>query len=267
MSSEVRILQVDAFSNRAFGGNPAAVCLLDREASADWMQSVAAEMNLSETAFLLPRGDAFGLRWFTPSTEVPLCGHATLASAHAIWDEGGRQDSLVFATLSGDLKAVKEGDWIRLDLPEKRPEPGPLPAAIEASLGVSVSHHTQSSGFHLVELESEASITALTPDLQALAPLGEVGVIATSRGTGEYDFISRVFAPGLGIDEDPVTGAAHCMLAPYWAERLGRREMTGFQASARGGVVRVRSAGGDVAPGRVHLLGKAVTTLRGALVA
>lgn len=259
------LLQVDAFASEPFRGNPAAVCFLDDERSDEWMLAVAAEMNLAETAFLLRDGDGFRLRWFTPAVEVPLCGHATLASAHALWEKGWTGDRIAFSTRSGRLVAEREGDWILLDFPAKTPVEEPMPNALAAAIGVAPLRHARAEGFHLVEVESAEVVRSVNPDLRALAALGEVGVIVTSGGEGEFDFVSRMFAPGLGIDEDPVTGAAHCMLAPFWSERTGRAELTGWQASRRGGAVRVR-IGGAVPAGRVHLLGQAVTTLRGRLV-
>jgi predicted PhzF superfamily epimerase YddE/YHI9 len=257
------LLQVDAFADEPFRGNPAAVCFLDGPRDDRWLRSVAAEMNLSETAFLENRGGSFGLRWFTPTVEVELCGHATLASAHAIWEEGIVDGPIRFATLSGELVAEREDNWIRLDFPAKVPTESPPPLDLLAALGVEPVLHAVVPGFHLVELDSAAGVRSLRPSLAALAPLGDVGVVVTAAGDAGYDFVSRVFAPGLGIDEDPVTGAAHCILAPFWTDRLGRKELTGYQASARGGVVRVRMPA--TAPGRVNLLGRAVTTLRGRL--
>lgn len=257
------LLQVDAFTAEAFRGNPAAVCFLDGARGAEWMQAVAGEMNLAETAFLVRRGEVFDLRWFTPAVEVPLCGHATLASAHAIWEEGVAEGPLRFATLSGELRAEREGDWIRLDFPVKPPVAAPIPAPLAETLGVQVAAHAVCDNFHLVEVSSAEEVRKAAPDMRALLAVGDIRVIVTSRGEGEFDFVSRFFAPSAGIDEDPVTGSAHCMLAPYWRQRLGRDEMTAFQASRRGGVVRVRCADG----GRVHLLGQALTTLRGRLLA
>jgi len=259
----IPLLQVDAFAQAAFRGNPAAVCLLDGERSAEWMGAVAAEMNLSETAFLVGAGDSFGLRWFTPTVEVPLCGHATLAAAHAVWEWQGGDAPLTFDTLSGPLRATRSGDWIALDLPAKLGAEAPVPEAIAAAVGGTPRNHVYADGFHLVELDDEAAVRNLHPDLAPLLELGEIGLVVTSGAGGEFDFVSRVFAPGLGIDEDPVTGAAHCMLAPYWSARLGRSELVGFQASARGGVVRTTFAGVD--SGRVRLEGQAVTVLRGEL--
>lgn len=257
----MRLLHVDAFTSEAFQGNPAAVCLLDRERDEAWMQKVAAEMNLSETAFLLPAGDAFSLRWFTPAIEVALCGHATLASAHALWSEGIADDeTLRFQTKSGVLTAQRNGDWIELDFPatlEQRCDPPPV---LLESLGITNPVYVGRNQFdYLVEVESEDAVRALAPDHARLRTIDVRGVMVTSRSS-DYDFVSRFFAPGSGIDEDPVTGSAHCCLTPYWSARLGKKEMTAFQASKRGGVVRVRLAGD-----RVKLGGRAVTVLRGAL--
>ncbi len=260
----LRLLQVDAFAAEPFRGNPAAVCFLDAPRDDSWLSAVAAEMNLSETAFLTPRHGTFGLRWFTPTVEVPLCGHATLASAHAIWEEGVADGPIVFETLSGQLRAERDDGWIRLDFPARSATEAELPPALAAALGCTPRLHVKASGFHLVEVESAERVRALSPDLAQLGPLGEEGVIVTSVGDNGHDFVSRVFAPGLGIDEDPVTGAAHCILAPFWISRLGRLELNGFQASARGGEVRVRMSGPSA--DRVQILGQAVTTLRGSLV-
>ncbi len=256
-------MQVDAFTDRPFAGNPAAICFLDGERDADWMLDVAAEMNLAETAFLVRRSDGYGLRWFTPTTEVVLCGHATLASAHAIWEEGESGEVLVFHTLSGELSAAREGEWIRLDFPVKRPREAELPHALGAALRVDAVAHAVSEDYHLIEVASEDAVRALQPDFRALGEVGRVAVMVTARAGSDrdYDFVSRFFAPSFGIDEDPVTGSAHCVLAPYWSERLGRSELTAYQASARGGSLRLR-----LNDDRVHLLGQAVTTVRGQLV-
>ena len=258
------LIQVDAFTDRPFRGNPAAVCVLPGPADAGWMQSVAREMNLSETAFLHREEGVFRLRWFTPSVEVALCGHATLASAHVLWSEGHLAPSAQarFATLSGLLTAERRGDWIELDFPLEPAVAGDAPAEILDSLGApAVWVGADRNGRYLIELASEAAVRELRPDFARMASRPNHGVIVTARaGTPGVDFVSRFFAPNLGIDEDPVTGSAHCALAPYWAERLGRTEMTGHQVSARGGVVRVGMAGE-----RVTLQGQAVTVLRGEL--
>ena len=270
----VPLHQVDAFTAEPFRGNPAAVCLLDAPRDARWMQAVAAEMNLAETAFLSPEGDAFRLRWFTPAVEVPLCGHATLASAHVLWETARAKAGapIAFETLSGRLGAAREGEWIQLDFPALPPraEPGEPPRGLLAALGIpravvhEVPRPNASDGpSWLVVLESEAELLALAPDFRALREVAGHAVIATARSErAERDFVSRFFAPKAGVDEDPVTGSAHCSLAPYWCARLGRDELTGVQLSARTGVVRVRTRAA-----RVHLLGQAVTVLRGDLSA
>jgi PhzF family phenazine biosynthesis protein len=259
------LLQVDAFTSEPFKGNPAAVCLLDREREDAWMQNVAAEMKLSATAFLLPHDDDFSLRWFTPAIEIALCGHATLASAHALWEEKilGANDVARFHTKSGLLTATRANDWSELDFPATPEQPSdPSPALLE-SLGIASPVYVGRNKFdYLVEVDSEEAVRALQPDHAKLRSIPVRGVIVTSRASSAgFDFVSRFFAPGSGIDEDPVTGSAHCCLAPYWAARLGKNEMVAFQASPRGGIVRVRLAGD-----RVKLGGRAVTVLRGSLV-
>jgi PhzF family phenazine biosynthesis protein len=259
----LKLLQIDAFTDQPFRGNPAAVCLLDGERDAEWMQRVAAEMNLSETAFLRRGDDGWSLRWFTPAAEVDLCGHATLASAHALWDEGADDaETLRFHTRSGLLTATRSGDWIELDFPAKREEAVGAPPELLAALGARDVVYVGRNQFdYLVELRSEDAVRALQPDHAALRKLTVRGVIVTSKAAnGEYDFVSRFFAPGVGIDEDPVTGSAHTCLAPYWSPRLGKTEFVAYQASARGGVLRVRLDGE-----RVKLGGRAVTVLRGEL--
>lgn len=259
----MRLLQIDAFTGDAFKGNPAAVCFMDGARDDRWMANVAAEMNLAETAFLTKQDDGWGLRWFTPAVEVDLCGHATLASAHAIWTENVSSDPvLCFHTRSGVLTAKRDGDMIELDFPAKREESIAAPAGLLDALGVTNATHVGRNQFdYIVELPSEAEVRALKPDHSVLRQLPVRGVIVTSRGSGEYDFISRFFAPGSGIDEDPVTGSSHCCLTPYWSERLGKTEMNAYQASPRGGAVRV-GLDGD----RVKLAGRAVTVLRGELL-
>jgi len=259
-----RIIQVDSFSDRPFAGNPAAVCLLHAAAPEPWMQHVAAEMNLSETAFLTPRDGGYNLRWFTPAVEVDLCGHATVASAHVLWEDGhlppGRQAR--FHTRSGLLLADRRGEWIELDFPATVATPAEAPPALLPALGVQARFVARNQFDYLVEVESEEKLRAMTPDFTALRKLPVRGVIVTARPSStEFDFVSRFFAPGSGIDEDPVTGSSHCALGPYWGERLGKSDLTAYQASARGGVVRVR-LNGD----RVILGGQAVTVMRGELV-
>ena len=254
---------MDAFTDAPFRGNPAAVCVAPEPRSDRWMQLVAREMNLSETAFLHRQPDGFDLRWFTPTVEVALCGHATLAAAHVLWEDGHLEpaEQARFHTRSGLLTADRRGAWIEMDFPAKREEPAPAPTGLAAALGVTPAYVGKNQFDYLVEVDSEETVRHLTPDHTALAKLPVRGVIVTSRAaTGEFDFVSRFFAPGSGIPEDPVTGSAHCALAPFWGARLGKTEMLAYQASPRGGVVRVRLAGD-----RVLLGGQAVTVLRGEL--
>ena len=260
-----RIVQVDAFTNRPFAGNPAAVCVLAEARPEQWMRDVAREMNLSETAFLVPQNGGFHLRWFTPAVEVALCGHATVASAHVLWQDGHlAQDTQArFHTLSGLLTADRRGEWIELDFPAKCAIAAEAPAELLSALGVSRANFVGKNAFdYLVEIESEADLRALSPDHSTLRKLPVRGIIVTARGSGQFDFVSRFFAPGSGIDEDPVTGSAHTALGPHWAERLGKTEFTAYQASPRGGVVRVRMQGD-----RVKLGGQAVTVMTADLLA
>jgi PhzF family phenazine biosynthesis protein len=261
----LHITTADAFTAAPFAGNPAAVCLLPAPRDDAWMRAVAREMNLAETAFLLRSGDGFGLRWFTPAMEVDLCGHATLASAHVLWEEGhlDRGADARFHTRSGLLSARRDGDWITLDFPATPPAACEAPPPLESALGAPPRLVLKTPFDYLVELESEAAVRAVVPDLGALARLGGRGVIVTSRAASRgFDFVSRFFAPAAGVPEDPVTGSAHCALGPLWGERLGKTSMVGYQASPRGGVVRVTLAGD-----RVLLGGQAVTVLRAELVA
>lgn len=259
----MRLLQIDAFTDAPFKGNPAAVCILDRERDAAWMQNVAAEMNLSETAFLLHHQDGFSLRWFTPAVEVDLCGHATLASAHALWEENILETDARFHTRSGLLTAMRNGEWIELDFPVKAEERADAPPLLLESLGAKATYVGRNQFDYLVEVATEDELRALEPDHARLRTIPVRGVIVTARSSDpRFDFVSRFFAPGSGVDEDPVTGSAHCALTPYWAKKLGKDEMTAFQASRRGGVVRVR-----LASDRVKLGGRAVTIFRGELVA
>jgi PhzF family phenazine biosynthesis protein len=257
--------QVNAFTDRPFAGNPAAVCLLPGPRDAEWMQLVAREMNLAETAFLVREGDGFQLRWFTPSVEVDLCGHATLASAHALW-EGGHlrpDETARFHTRSGVLSASRRDGLIWLDFPSTPPVLAPAPDELRDGLGVPLSFVGRTPFDYLVELDAESTVRRLVPDLTLLGRLPMRGVIVTASSTSaDQDFVSRFFAPAAGIPEDPVTGSAHCALAPYWAAKLGRSELRGYQASARGGLVRVR-----LAADRVLLGGHAVTVMRGELLA
>ncbi|RPI21629.1 MAG: PhzF family phenazine biosynthesis protein, partial [Chloroflexota bacterium] len=255
------IYQVDAFTNVPFKGNPAGVCILNEPAGEDWMQNVAREMNLSETAFLAPQPDGFGLRWFTPAVEVDLCGHATLASAHILWETGllAPEETARFHTRSGLLTAVKCGNWIEMNFPVKTEENAEIPVELEKALGVPMKYVCKNKFDYLVEVDGEALVRGLKPNYSILAALPARGVIVTSRSASpDFDFVSRFFAPAVGINEDPVTGSAHCFLVPYWSARLGKKEFIAYQASARGGVLHVRLEGD-----RAILSGQAVTVLCG----
>jgi PhzF family phenazine biosynthesis protein len=257
-----RIVQVDSFTSKPFAGNPAAVCILPEPRDEAWMRDVAREMNLSETAFLHPQDSGYSLRWFTPAIEVALCGHATLASAHVLWQDGHlpQGETARFHTKSGLLTAVQRDGSIEMDFPATANEPCEAPAGLVEALGVKPLYVGKNKFDYLVEVESESVLRALTPDHSTLRKLPVRGIIVTARGA-DYDFVSRFFAPGSGIDEDPVTGSAHCALAPYWAAKLGRNSMRAFQASPRGGEVGVRLEGD-----RVILSGHAVTVMHGDLL-
>lgn len=259
-----KITQVDAFTDKPFAGNPAAVCVLPTPRDEAWMANVAREMNLSETAFLVKQNDGYNLRWLTPEVEVALCGHATLASAHVLWEErhlkAGEQAR--FHTKSGLLTADRKGEWIELDFPATLESPADPPKGLSATLRATLKYVGRNKFDYLVELDSEETVRKLAPDFSALRKLDARGVIVTARATtAGFDFVSRFFAPGSGVDEDPVTGSAHCCLGPYWAKKLAKTEFVAYQASARGGVVRVRLDGD-----RVRLGGQAVTVLRAELV-
>ncbi len=282
------IIQVDAFTNKPFAGNPAAVCILNEPRDDVWMQHVAQEMNLAETAFLLKQEDDYNLRWFTPAVEVDLCGHATLASAHVLWETGALQvgEQARFHTKSGLLTAEKQGDWIELNFPATPEQIATEPDHLLEALGVPATYIGKNQFDYLVEVDSEDVVRNLRPNISLLAQIPARGIIVTSRANSssrafgkieldnmiqgnvdfkrdgeEYDFVSRFFGPQVGVDEDPVTGSAHCTLTPYWSKKLDKQEMVGYQASARGGIVRVRLDGD-----RVRLSGQAVTVLRGELV-
>ncbi len=256
---------VDAFAEAPFTGNPAAVCLLPGPRDPAWMQQVASEMNLSETAFVHPESEGFRLRWFTPAVEVALCGHATLAAAHALWELGRVpvDRPIPFHTLSGVLTAARKGEVIELDFPLKPATEAPAPEGLAEALGAQIVRAGKNQFDWLAEVESEQVLRGLRPDFARLGRLPVRGVIVTSGpSTTECDFVSRFFAPAVGVPEDPVTGLAHCCLADWWGRRLGKTQMTGYQASARGGVVQVRVEGD-----RVFLGGRAVTIVRGELQA
>jgi len=262
MSQE--IIQVDAFTDKAFSGNPAGVCIMEKAAEAQWMQNVAKEMNLSETAFLYPgkKEHEYNLRWFTPVVEVDLCGHATLATSHILFtdDHVPKDKTITFQSKSGPLRATTDNGWISLDFPALRvtkdkPAKGLIDALQVDPLFIGRSHFD-----YLIEVATVKEVTSLKPDFSMLGTVRARGIVITARSDNDFDFISRVFAPAVGIDEDPVTGSAHCLLGPYWSEKLGKDELVGFQASTRGGIVKMRMHGD-----RVSLSGQAVTTMRGTL--
>jgi PhzF family phenazine biosynthesis protein len=260
----IRLHQVDAFTNKPFAGNPAAVCILDDSPPDAWMQNVAHEMNLSETAFVRHRDDGFDLRWFTPVVEVDLCGHATLATAHVLWETGiaPADEQLSFHTRSGVLHARNLGNWIELDFPASRVVPSSCNIDLEEALAVQPVFVGKSDFDILVAIESPQELRDLRPNIELIRQANARGLIVTSPSDcGEYDFLSRFFAPQSGVNEDPVTGSAHCCLAPYWGDKLGKEEMLAYQASPRGGEVRLR-LGGE----RVYLGGQAVTVMKAELL-
>ena len=274
------ITQVDSFTSEPFAGNPAGVCVLPQARDEAWMKNVASEMNLAETAFLVRGSDGYDLRWFTPVAEVELCGHATLASAHVLWETGvlPPDETARFHTKSGLLTAVKRGEWIELDFPATPDVPVEAPEGLEAALlatrpsprpspqggegGSKVRYVGRTPFDYLVELDSEETVRGLAPDLRFLATLGTRGVVVTSRSSDPgFDFVSRYFAPAFGIDEDPVTGSTHCALTPFWAKRLDKTSFLARQLSARGGVLKLELRGD-----RVGISGQAVTVIRGELL-
>jgi PhzF family phenazine biosynthesis protein len=257
---KIRSFQVDAFTSMPFKGNPAGVCLLDEELPENTMQAIAAEFNLSETAFLVKREDGFNLRWFTPTVEIILCGHGTLASAYILWQEGILPigETARFHTKSGLLTAVQDGDWIELDFPASFETERSLPEEALQALQVEPINVVYSQTRFIVELASADEVVACNPDFKVLK--GFDMIVLTSKGdpSSPYDFLSRSFGPSHGIDEDPVTGSSHCCLTPYWSKRLGKTEMFAYQASARGGAVKVKDAGA-----RVLFSGQAITVMEG----
>jgi len=257
------IHQIDAFTDKAFGGNPAAVCLLETPPETAWMQSVASEMNLSETAFIQRRDDGdWSLRWFTPGAEVDLCGHATLASAHFLWSLAlmSHDEAARFHTRSGVLTCVREDQWIIMDFPALPAEAVPEPDGLAVALGDTPTAVWRSTWDMVAEFATAEAVATLKPDFPALMPFAERGVLVTAPGDAPFDFVSRFFAPVHRIDEDPVTGSTHCILTPFWGARLGKVQMLAHQASNRGGILRVETNGD-----RVKLGGKAVTVMTGTL--
>jgi len=256
---------VDAFTNKPFAGNPAAVCLLDAAGNENWMKLVAREMSLAETAFLYRVSGGFSLRWFTPAVEVKLCGHATLASAFTLWETGVLQndESARFTTLSGWLTCKRDGDWIEMDFPTNIANACAAPTGMKEALGTNLNWVGNSGMDYLVEVTDETALRSIKPNMSALAQLPVRGVIVTSPSDSkEFDFVSRFFAPAVGVFEDPVTGSAHCTLGPYWQSKLGRSDFTAYQASERGGIVKL-SVHGE----RVILRGQAVMMSKVELVA
>jgi PhzF family phenazine biosynthesis protein len=258
------IIQVDAFTDKPFSGNPAAVCILEAARDDTWMQNVAREMNLSETAFLLKRPDGYNLRWFTPEIEVDLCGHATLASAHVLWEDKHLplEAEVQFHTRSGVLAARFKDHWIEMDFPAEPARQEVPPKELITALSITPLYTGRNRlNDYLVEIESAQVLRMLTPDFTLLKTVPMRGVMVTARSIAmPYDFISRFFAPRVGINEDPVTGSAHCCLGPFWQKKLKRYQLSAYQASARGGEVRLR-----VAADRVFISGKAITIMRGEL--
>ena len=255
---------VDSFTERAFAGNPAAVCILEAEQDVPWMQNVAREMNLPATAFVSPARDGFALRWFSPKSELDLCGHGTLAAAHVLWQDGylPREGDACFLTRSGRLVAQREGDWIWIDFAADPVQRMQADEALLRALSVAPTYVGKSRLDYLVEVETPADVERFAPDFALLRTVPTRGVIVTSRASdGRYDFVSRFFAPRFGIDEDSVTGSAHCCLGPFWGHRLGKTDLIARQLSARSGEIRVRLRGD-----RVHVGGRAITVMRGQLV-
>jgi PhzF family phenazine biosynthesis protein len=264
MKQTIPLYQVDAFTDQLFRGNPAAICLLDTPRDAAWMQAVAAEMNLSETAFIRQTGGGYELCWFTPTTEVDLCGHATLAAAHVLWQQKliSLGTSANFNTRSGVLSARHTEEGIELEFPATPASPTSPPENLLPALGVTRAEVLRSRFDYLVVIDSVDELRMLAPDFQRLCTIDTRGIIVTAHSPqSEYDFVSRFFAPRSGINEDPVTGSAHCTLAPYWGARLGKQQMRAMQASTRGGVLGVHLKDTE----QVILSGQAVTVLSGVL--
>jgi PhzF family phenazine biosynthesis protein len=252
-----RIYQVDAFTKTPFKGNPAGVCILEKPGDDEWMLNVASEMNCSETAFLCPEEDGYRLRWFTPRVEVDLCGHATLSSAHILWEKGYLQpeDQVTFYTRSGELTARKDHEWTMLNFPSLSVEESPIPTELIGLIQADILYFGMSKFDWLVEINNEEYLKTFQPDISQIKKLPARGLIITSRSR-QYDFISRFFAPAVGVDEDPVTGSAHSVLTPYWANKLGKSELLAYQASARGGELKLQHKGA-----RVEIAGQAVTIM------
>ncbi|WP_209974647.1 PhzF family phenazine biosynthesis protein [Paenibacillus eucommiae] len=256
------IYVVDAFTDKTFKGNPAAVCLTPGPLDDDQMQSIAAEMNLSETAFLFPYQDGYSLRWFTPNTEVDLCGHATLASAHILWEKEMLtvDQQANFYTKSGLLTAIKSGSWIQLNFPMEPEIACSCPSELIEALQITPIYVGRNRLDYLIEIESEDVLKNLKPNFSLLEKVQTRGIIVTSKSV-EFDFISRCFFPALGVNEDPVTGSAHCCLAPYWSNKLKKNELYAYQASARGGILKI-----TIKNDRIMMAGQAVTVIKSELL-
>ena len=251
---------VDAFTDTAFRGNPAAICLLDAPADEAWMQRLAFELGLAETAYVVPRSDGdYDLRWFTPTVEIPLCGHATLASAHTLFESGRESGPVTFHTQSGPLTCSRDGDRIAMDFPAAPPTPVPAPPGLLDALGITDAVAVlDNKQWFIVEVADAGSVESLTPDLRRLETIVDGASVTARSDRDGVDIVSRVFGPGVGVDEDAVTGSVHCALTPYWCGKLGKQELVAYQASARGGTLHCRLDGD-----RVSLSGPAVTVLRG----
>lgn len=264
----IRIYQIDAFTDKPYQGNPAGVCILESPAAETWMQKAANEMNLAETAFLWPEENGYHLRWFTPETEVELCGHATLASAYTLWEQHivPWQEAILFNTLSGVLRVKQKNGWVTMDFPSRFPDQKmQITDDIKAVFGSNIKNMAANDyGYWVVELAKSGDVIDFQPDFTKILSLGKYLIIITApSANASYDFVSRVFAPAFGIHEDSVTGAAHCALGPYWYQKTGKPVLTGYQASKRGGIVKVDvSSGND----RVNLMGKAVKVMEADLL-
>ncbi|NLK04460.1 MAG: PhzF family phenazine biosynthesis protein [Clostridiales bacterium] len=255
----MKIYQVDAFTDIPFKGNPAGVCILESEPTNKWMQDIACEMNLAETAFLLPMNDGYSLRWFTPNSEIDLCGHATLASAHILLEKGytSEDQEVNFYTKSGLLTAKSQDGWIQLNFPATPEKEDEAPLELIEALNIEPLYVGKNIFDYIVEVGTEEIVRNIKPDFTKLLKVDMRGVIVTARSK-KFDFVSRFFAPEIGVFEDPVTGSSHCCLGPYWRDRLGKDEFIAYQSSSRGGVLRVQVVGD-----RVCISGKAVTVLEG----
>jgi PhzF family phenazine biosynthesis protein len=256
-----KVFHVDAFSSHPFGGNPAGVCLLTEPRSYVWMQRVAEELNLPETTFLRKENEGYNLRWFTPSVEVEISGHGTLASAHVLWEHGLLEpnEQAHFTTMSGWLHATQNNGWIELDFPAEPVEDAVAPSEMVRALDAPVTYVGLNRLDYLVELDSETAVRTMKPDVDVLKHLPVRAIIVTAKSSSpEYDYVTRFFAPGIGVNEDPVTGSSHCSLGPYWSKKLGKTELLAYQASRREGVVRIR-----MEKERVFLGGRATTIFSG----